>query len=342
MGYVATYRYGLAALIMFLLVGCDIQRPTEPDPGLLFSFGDPCDPQIPEGFGSTCEPPTDPFPDSAGLFAGGWNPSWCMSTSWDLDADGMHDACEMALAAAFAPTFRYAQSCSWDHSMGRMGGEYFFAVEWWVAGISAIITYLPAYYWDCGVPNRDGLLAACHLFRSTCGPHTGDTEFVTVLVVWNSDTQHWLTHSVFLSAHCGAPWPAYLKCKWYDWPSFQWVDGHSRGAPIIWVAEGKNANYKSKASFDDGGAFGFDTCEFSNTLQPFPVQYHQQNVGSRHLPRVDCGPPLSVWPSTARDTSLTECIWSSSPKYRGWQPPATWLGDAPTNYGDLLATYIGI
>jgi hypothetical protein len=284
----------------------------------------------------------DLCPTCDGLFVYGWGDVHCYLTpAWDPDNDGVDNGCENALAAAFAPELLVPHDCNWDYSLGqpgvgRFGGEYFFAVQARVTagGYRVRIAYLPAYYWDCG-PMLDWKCPA--FLVEACSHHTGDSEFIIVDVRYSASSSHWLTEQVFLSAHC--PWSAsnIEGCLWWSANQFAWVDGKRYGAPVVWVAEGKHANYTSQSSCEGGGAYDTDTCEFSNTRMRFPVVYSQQNIGSRAVPFRDCGTPF--WGSQMTNAQAVECMWNTQVRSRfdGWLGFSEGAPAAP--YGDHLRTY---
>ena len=90
--------------------------------------------------------------------------------------------------------------------------------------------------------------------------------------------------------------------------------------PVIWVAEGKNANYPSRAACDSGH-WGFDTCDRNERTFRFPVTSSAQNVGSAAHPlggRPDapgCVDAAHLVPP--RDLPGSECIWTAG-AFRGW------------------------
>ncbi len=227
----------LLALLALSLAACGREATTALD-----SRPDP-------SFAST----TDRGPAAEGLLVPGWNRFRCFDapaqSKWDPDGDTMDNRCEDALAAAFAPGLRAAGDCNYDPGVGRQGGEYYYGVQpyWYRSSESAPLeprarlAYLPAYYWDCGSPTGGG--------QPFGDGHDGDSEFFIVDVQFNDTTRHWVTQQIFLSAHCGTP--TSQRCMWYPDPTtttvtptgtaqpFSWVDGKVRGAPVIWVAEGK-------------------------------------------------------------------------------------------------------
>jgi hypothetical protein len=231
--------------------------------------------------------------------------------------------------------------CNWDYGLDRMGGEYFFAVDdkWDTAGAVVRIAYLPAYYVDCGV--RHDFLSSClvaPIFApGSCDPHTGDSEFILVDVAYVDSSAHWVTQQVFLSAHCGADGDD--DCRWWHRAWFAWLDGKRYGAPIVWVAGAKHANYYSQSKCNSGGAMKMDTCEYSNVSRRFPVLFTQQNIGSRATPLRDCAGPF--WGSEETSSEAIECMWNTTTvsRFNGWQSSA--IGPAATLYGSHLSQYAG-
>ncbi len=298
----------------------------------------------------------DVDPSAAGLFTT-WSEEMCLGPSpytpgafVDDDLDGVHDYCEAAAAAAFAPTLIFSShDCSWDNGLGRMGGEYFYAVESKLKTNPSTqeqyqvlrVAYLPAYYWDCG--NASSVPLA-----SWFDPvHSGDSELILVDASYDSTSHHWVTDAVFLSAHCGTMFDQF--CVWYP-PSgvHSWVDARSLGAAYIWVSRNKHANYMTEGQCDTAivvGGIPLEDCEFDTPMR-FPVSYVQQNIGSRVAPFRNCDPPFSS--SSMVSPSETECMWSYHPnattgplgRFNGWQVPET--GPRATPYGTLLASHAGL
>jgi hypothetical protein len=279
----------------------------------------------------------------------------CHSTTQDLDHDGLLDFCENGLAAAFAPGMQVQPDGDWDNGVvmngipypARLGGDYGFAVQEDPTGAAVIrIAYLPAYYYDQG---------------SYGSPHSGDSEFIVVNVAYNASSGRWETENVFLSAHCNAKqlglsvdW----DCQWWDRSSFQWVDGITWGAPIVWVSIMKHANFYSQARCQNWQGFP-DDCPSAQYFYRFPVDFAQQNIGSADYPLPwrfdgtptrDCVPPF--WNSgrlrqlnpAAYSGSYRECWWSlysssgAPTKFTGWLDP---FGELPTGYGPILQEFTG-
>jgi hypothetical protein len=290
----------------------------------------------------------DPSPGSPGIWVQGWEPQYCFDNYWDPDEDGVHNGCENALAAAFAPELMLTTAeCSWDYPLGRLGGEYYFAVQQapdqWYGSLR--LAYLPGYYWDCGVRHDD--LSECRaqqipLVTNFCEGHTGDTEFTLIDITYNVETSHWVVDSIFLSAHCGEI--TGNECKWYhDLSVFQWRGSHYGGAPVIWVSEKKHASYPTQDACNSGVTVGLpgiwlgfelEHCEYNNHAFDYPIVYGQQNVGSRVAPLRNCDVAFSG--SSKVDPNAVECIWNHG-RFNGWQGYS--YNNGASSYSNQLATY---
>jgi hypothetical protein len=248
----------------------------------------------------------------------------------DEDEDGLSDDCELAYATTFAPVLRTAQGgCNWDAQNEQLGGGYYFAV---LPGDSqkVRVLYLPAYYRDCGWSGFK-----CFLYLTSCAPHSGDSELIAIelSVV---DVQRPKVEAVFLSAHCFGRSDA--DCRWYrgeELRRFEWREH----APVVWVAEGKQANYPSAAACDAGHWF-YDTCDRNSRTYRFPIVRHALNIGSRAKPLngsgcVDARHP--AWRSTLTSPDVTECFWTPDRRFTGWQSPAYGSATAYEHYLALLS-----
>ncbi|HET9984124.1 MAG TPA: hypothetical protein VFQ38_11075 [Longimicrobiales bacterium] len=241
----------------------------------------------------------------------------CSATAPDADADGLADGCELALARTFAPLLVVRPGgCNWDESVrpARPGGGYLFAARPLTDG-AVRIAYLPAYHRDCGWHG-----AKCWLPFVDCAPHAGDSEFIVEDVRPDSSLGRWVTEAVFLSAHCfGRHGEA---CRWYrgdELRGFEW-DGGERAAPVIWVAEGRQANYPDKGSCDRG-IHHIDTCDHNALRIIFPIETPAQNIGSASSPSHagGCVEGRALWPSSREDPRRTECFWDPANLFAGWQ-----------------------
>lgn len=104
---------------------------------------------------------------------------------------------------------------------------------------------------------------------------------------------------------------------------FAWVDGVALGAPIVWVAEGRQANYPGRAACDRGH-HRIDTCDANRLAYRYPIASTAQNIGSRARPVGGRGGCVNAraagWQSTRIDPAVVECLWDADVAFRGWQP----------------------
>lgn len=267
-----------------------------------------------------------------------WTLAECLQPGADADADGdgVEDECEYTVAAAFAPLMMAdSAECNWDRSVrpARLGGEYLYAVEPGRPG-TLRIAYLPAYYRDCG-----WRLSVCTLTQDICAGHVGDSELIVVDILFAPATGRWITEAVFLSAHCHGASDG--NCRWYSGTQlrqFRWADNQPRGAPVVWIARGKHANYPSRVECE-AGYWWFDGCEDNRTSYRYPIVTIRQNIGSRARPfrttGSDCiGPNWVRWGSAAAQPETRECPWSDSTPFNGWQTER--CNPATTGYSRYL------
>lgn len=233
----------------------------------------------------------------------------CSVQGVDSDEDHLSDSCEITLLKRFAPVFVVSpRACNWNAAAGRLRGGYLVAAEPVADGIR--LAYMPAYLEDCGWSGPKCVLR----FRGGCNPHRGDSEAVFIDIAGDPSTAQWLPRRVFLSAHCFGRSDG--RCRWYEKGEVEW----SGSSPVIWVAEGKNANYPSKEDCDSGH-WGFDTCDRNNRAYRFPVRSQAQNVGSYRHPFPDEGTPPGCIAAPdlvgSPDLPGRECIWREQ-TFRGW------------------------
>lgn len=248
-----------------------------------------------------------------------WSAEQCAGAREDVDRDGLEDRCEFALAKAFAPVLITTEGgCNWDGGAipARLGGAYVYAVQ--AVGKDVYrIAYLPAYFQDCGWRG-----AKCWLPWVNCAPHAGDSEVIVVELVYGAQEDRWRTAGIFLSAHCFGRHTG--GCRWYRGEAlerFSWAEGQRYGAPVVWVAEGRHANYASRQACDRGH-FGLDTCDRNETRYRFPVLSPRQNIGSRARPI--CGDGCLEAEALAAAgggvvPGTVECFWSPERAFGGWQ-----------------------
>jgi hypothetical protein len=232
------------------------------------------------------------------------------SAGRDTDRDGLPDICEARVARVFAPILvARGGGCNWNADARMLAGGYFFAVA--PVQKTIRVAYLPAYFRDCG---WEGV--KCWLPTVDCAPHAGDSEFIVIeLQPEATSLPLWSVAAVFLSAHCFGDHGEH--CRWYrdrELRAFDWSDT----APVIWVAEGRHANFPSRTSCDRGLHF-LDTCDAHDARFRFPIA-DARNIGSRaHPPRPGgcvTGAELRA-PGAASET--IECFWRFDTPFRGWQ-----------------------
>jgi hypothetical protein len=304
--------YPAFALAMFLLEGCGdtVVEPSSPEArggrvgtDCVAGCLDP-DPDVtyPGVFLSTAVTP-------AKCFA---NPTTGVMLYTDRDQDKVGDRCENDIAAAFVPTFRHSAS-------DNVGHESYWAVNR-VGTTSYIrVLYMIGYYFDDGVQEGYSGCKLVSLWQllGECDGHHGDSEHVAFTVYYHAKTGHWLIHSMHLSHHGG-----YLLGTRSSLPYPSGIQYTLLGArPIIWVADGKHANYPSQAACDAGtgggflvdAIFSFDTCEGNNGFFTLTAP-GSRNVGSARVRLIDCVASTNQFYAT----NPKECFWSSA-RFIGWQ-----------------------
>jgi hypothetical protein len=253
----------------------------------------------------------------------------CTMTGIDSDNDGATDECEFLLAEIFAPRLTVSlEGCNVDRTVtpARLGGEYVWAVDR-RDEYRYVIAYLPAYYRDCGWKGPK-----CWLPLVDCAGHIGDSEAILLEISRTGHYSQWVLAGVFLSAHCFSRSTG--DCRWYRGRAldrFEWVNDHDRTAPVIWVAEGRQANYPTRSACDAGHS-SIDTCDRNGYAYRFPIRL-AGNIGSASHPLGDADgcvhardiESASGLPSPA----AVECFWSRDARFRGWMPVRDVPGTTP-------------
>jgi hypothetical protein len=256
----------------------------------------------------------------------------CLDTLPDRDSDGMSDACEERLARQFAPLLMVsATRCTSPTPLPRaeIAGGYLHGAQP-VRGAIRLV-YLPAYYRDCGWTGAKCILA-------DCTPHAGDSELIALDVVPESG-RGWRVQRVFLSAHCFGHIRS--DCRWYegeDLNAFEWLEVEGTRIPVVWVSDGRQANYPSRAACDRGH-MRIDSCDADARAVRFPVTA-ARNIGSRAVPLTEPGRPAGCVSGAfvePRDPLLVstlaiECFWDVRAPFGGWQAS----GDGVTPYARYL------
>jgi hypothetical protein len=182
----------------------------------------------------------------------------------DWDQDYIDDGFEQTLAIKYFPNMNMHCGSYEGTSHGSQGQFYGTNVGYATSGklpFTAHIYYDPllqpcntsgrcievrfgmAYNWDLGDDTWGGA-------------HRGDSEIVSILLrtesAWGtakSNANVWYAWKIYRSAHA---------CGEGDSSSFQTWNSFS--VPNVWVSEGKNANYTSQSSCNNGGVASIDDC----------------------------------------------------------------------------------
>lgn len=245
----------------------------------------------------------------------------CLDVSLgDSDVDGVNDECERVVATRFAPLLNVQRS-EFRGDVERIPGEYYYGVMRLPGDYHLRILYLPAYYRDLGFVPGAG--------------HAGDSEFIVIDVSFNAVTGRYYTQAVFLSAHCGADLADIIEldpdCQWYNWDRFPfWVDDVPRGAPRIWVANNKHANYYSEAKCFQG-SYG-DNCLHERAEYRFPIT-DGFNFGSQWNRLGDVTARRNN-PTPDLSTTRTENLFAVTGRFFGWQLDD--YGEGSTAHGLIL------
>lgn len=258
---------------------------------------------------SLYEAPGDPNPGSAGVWLGAdVTPGACFnpSAAYDSDSDGLHNTCESVIARAFAPLLAF------DDDEVCSGGEPHWAAKFFSNG-AVRIAYMPTYYDDCGYKyNPD----------SRGDAHRGDSEMITVEVVFNSGTRHWEFLRMWTSAHYGVTYPYRGDASRWNSVDMTQFPVRSRAFPKVFVARDKHANYNTISFCEDhivlwywGATTSFEDCSDAGRKVRFPVLEHR-NVGSPAAPK-----PCARSETTGRNQDpyyRAECFFVPSTSFRGW------------------------
>lgn len=215
----------------------------------------------------------DNNPTADGYFIQGTAPELCFwGHNWnvqynDTDADWVDDGCEYAIAGRFAPMMRFHSG-----NDNCPGWQPYWAAKAFSDPRRMRIAYMPAYYRDCGPEGHDG-----------------DSEMVTVEIIHDPASNHWMVNATWTSAHYRASKFGISddRSKWKAWYETEYYDRY-RGRPIIWVAPQKHANYHSVAGCIQGEYFYETDCDPDYTWdRPFPV-HAERNTGSRSRDLLGC------------------------------------------------------
>jgi hypothetical protein len=318
---------------MLMVGACAPDQPivgsSESSAMLLSKGGPPITPRCVEG----CNDP-DPDPDAVGYFLPGLENQFahCSDGDIDLDQDGLDDGCELALALAFAPQMSFA----YGDDVNR---EPRWAAQWLdgdPGSYTVRIAYLHSYWSDMGL-HTGAIHAACLALGGgfQCGPHAGDSEWITLDVRYQPSSQHWFVTAAKFSAHdWHVPFTMQsdsnlISSSLWDTGTLGWnaaplIFPDKRGGfPLVYAADRKHANYPTISYCDSHGAIvkgvrtNLDSCDGQRYLARLEV-IPNRNIGSRHAAFLDCvGTTRPDHPTFA--SGKQECYWTDQ-KFAGWYP----------------------
>lgn len=274
----------------------------------------------------------DPDPSAPGIFIPGtpYTLDGCANSGGDIDYDGLSGECEHQLALAFAPrlSFVYADDVRRDPKYAAH----------WVATDTVRIVYLLSYWMDNGSPGAP----LCVPQFTGCAGHIGDSEAIVLDVTYEPTVQHWQVVRALLSIHgqnytCVKTAPKSFPCVSGSFlfpPGNLQFASHPQAAPLIYVADGKHANYPTDAACDAGGHYSSDDCSSPRYLDVALVS-QSNNIGSRAHQLID-GTTTSNSTHPAFSSHYTEYYWTVQ-AFRGWFSPA--IGTTSRSYSEILGDY---
>lgn len=288
---------------------------------------------------SLYEPSGNRAGNAPGIWLGnGVTPSACFNNpnppGGDADSDGLADACEFALARAFAPYMHFGHGevlLGFPDGTNRhcAEGEPYWATKLFDAYRVVSIVYMMGYYMDCGeafVPNIDIDVTVplpwfdLNLDVEVPDGHRGDSELIRLSVAYNSATQHWELRQAFLSAHYVTA--SNLGSSVYARPDELAYPVRDRAFPQVWVSRNKHANYKSYSECEGGGFLNLDSCDedISNMgAARFPVRE------DRNVQRAICVPSLFI-----SNSPRCEYFAGVHRPFSGWLIPHPTIGVIPS------------
>jgi hypothetical protein len=208
-----------------------------------------------------------------------------IAPSADHDHDRLDDDCEAALAKAFEPELVFGLE---ETATTRLPFWASVPDDFGVVRIFFALSYLR----DAGDPTFGG-----------ASSHDGDTEFI-VLRVSNTTGTNWSLLEGYLSGHYET---ACDSGGWHDAAEFTYA-GSTGGRPIVFIAEGKHANYVDLASCDAGGCYQDHCSDFEH--EPLGV-LPGSDLGVASHPLVDevvsAGNHEWYW------TDVVFCGWKRAP-----------------------------
>ncbi len=212
------------------------------------------------------------------------------------------------------------------------------------------VFYLLGYYYDMGnvgAPKTEcedlyvirpiwDLVSALFDLES-CRGHIGDSEWIAEDIHYNFQTEHWVLAQVHMSAHDGAN--SVFTPQNGEYPTGIGYVNKAGGAPLVWVSDGKHANYASQSACN---APINDTCYSGRHIEGITLYYDgtDDNIGSADHPFIDCvGSVNPNHPGYAAGVGTrNECYWTVR-DFHGWYGDGIGAGTS-TAYSYHLANYL--
>jgi hypothetical protein len=180
------------------------------------------------------------------------------------------------------------------------GREEYWSVRRGDIDRSIKIFYALSYYKDLGDLQLGNVTA-----------HPGDAEWIILQVTYANG--RWGLQQAKLSAHwdTGAESTETVAAA-----ELQYPDGGATSRPLVWVAEGKHANYKSRSACNSGGKFYQDSCFWNSYVIGDPF-YDVEVLSSANLGN-SWHQAGQFYSSRKTASYFAETYWLQM-KFYGWQ-----------------------
>jgi hypothetical protein len=262
----------------------------------------------------------------------------------DDDEDGLSDACEIQLASNFVPEMSF-----YDYDQVERETRWFGQPT---AGGGVRLGFLIGYYYDVG--NSEASRSNCQsalvlppidfidwIFGggvSSCLGHMGDSEFVILDLAWDSRSKHWVLTDAWLSAHTSER--HFGPAQHYGYPTQLTYPNKVGGYPLIWVADGKHANYESEYECDTGAFLGADDCKAERNEVRLNVMVNSGNIGSHFEHLIDGATCMNAnHPAILYGSGCGTEYYFTDEEFRGWY---SGTGVASRSYAEIVDEWMPV
>ncbi len=248
-----------------------------------------------------------------------------LDTSVDRDQDGVDDGCEAELAVAFRPQLVLMSDDCDTRRQPYFASRYKWSNEW---GDVILIFYAMSYVYDCGPA------FSCGNSIPRCDTHRGDSEWIIAEVGrYSSSTRPWALKFATLSAHWRSD---NNQTAGYQADDLEDAEGSPGfGAPRIWVAEDKHANYRSQSVCGGSGFINFDNCDNPDGLYHTLDVAAAYNLGRLFIPFI--GALASPVYDRHSNNGNREYYWVEGARFCGWSYYTS--GSCSGPYHESLTAY---